>query len=133
HSPGCLKWTGLTERVQALPERVQALPPHAAQGNFDHELPVLASRKAGRRKARSFTAGAPAAAAREPVAIIGISGRYPKAGSLQEYWDNLRRGQDCITEIPEERWSKEGFFQPDPQEAAAQGKSYSKWGGFIDG
>ncbi|WP_226002062.1 beta-ketoacyl synthase N-terminal-like domain-containing protein, partial [Paenibacillus sp. BJ-4] len=34
---------------------------------------------------------------------------------------------------PEERWSKEGFFQPDPQEAAAQGKSYSKWGGFIDG
>ncbi|WP_197029838.1 beta-ketoacyl synthase N-terminal-like domain-containing protein, partial [Paenibacillus sp. 1-18] len=41
--------------------------------------------------------------------------------------------KDCITEIPEERWPKEGFFHPDPQEAAVQGKSYSKWGGFIDG
>ncbi|WP_155983782.1 phosphopantetheine-binding protein, partial [Paenibacillus sp. 1-18] len=71
HSQGCLKWTGLTERVQALPEQ------HAAQRNFEDELPVLASRKAGRRKACRFTAEVPAAATREPVAIIGISGRYP--------------------------------------------------------
>ena len=36
-------------------------------------------------------------------------------------------------EIPEERWPLEGFYHPDRQEAVAQGKSYSKWGGFIEG
>jgi hypothetical protein len=34
------------------------------------------------------------------IAIIGISGRYPKAGNVEEYWRNLRDGVDCITEIP---------------------------------
>ncbi|WP_196233324.1 beta-ketoacyl synthase N-terminal-like domain-containing protein, partial [Paenibacillus polymyxa] len=30
-------------------------------------------------------------------------------------------------------WTMEGFFDPDSQEAVANGKSYSKWGGFIEG
>ena len=69
----------------------------------------------------------------EPVAIIGISGRFPQAKTLQEYWENLKAGRDCITEIPQERWPLEGFYHSDPQEAVAQGKSYSKWGGFMEG
>ncbi|OMF64818.1 hypothetical protein BK143_26915, partial [Paenibacillus peoriae] len=50
-----------------------------------------------------------------------------------EYWENLKAGKDCVTEIPRERWTMEGFFHPDSQEAVANGKSYSKWGGFIEG
>jgi acyl transferase domain-containing protein/thioesterase domain-containing protein/acyl carrier protein/SAM-dependent methyltransferase len=69
----------------------------------------------------------------EPIAIIGISGRYPQAKNPKEYWENLKAGKDCVTEMAGERWSLEGFFHPDPQQAVAQGKSYSKWGGFIDG
>ncbi|HOG03929.1 MAG TPA: beta-ketoacyl synthase N-terminal-like domain-containing protein, partial [Accumulibacter sp.] len=75
----------------------------------------------------------PAAGVSEPIAIIGISGRYPQARTLAEYWDNLKAGRDCIAEIPDERWPLQGFFEPDHQLAVAQGKSYSKWGGFIDG
>ncbi|WP_145968961.1 SDR family NAD(P)-dependent oxidoreductase [Streptomyces hyaluromycini] len=70
---------------------------------------------------------------REPIAIIGMSGRYPQADSLKEYWENLEAGRDCITEIPGDRWELEGFYHPDPVEAVEQRKSYGKWGGFVNG
>ncbi|GMQ63945.1 SDR family NAD(P)-dependent oxidoreductase [Vallitalea maricola] len=69
----------------------------------------------------------------EPIAIIGVSGRYPRADKLEDFWKNLETGRDCITEIPEERWSIENFYQEDISEAVSKGKSYSKWGGFIEG
>lgn len=69
----------------------------------------------------------------EPIAIIGMSGRYPQAKDLDEYWENLKAGKDCLTEIPPERWPLEGFYNPDVHEAVAQGKSYCKVGGFMDG
>ncbi|MCP5002639.1 MAG: SDR family NAD(P)-dependent oxidoreductase, partial [Planctomycetes bacterium] len=68
----------------------------------------------------------------DPIAIIGISGMYPQAETLDHYWQNLKAGKDCITEIPSNRWSLEGFYHPNAQEAVEQGKSYSKWGGFVD-
>ncbi|PKM52637.1 MAG: hypothetical protein CVV02_00435 [Firmicutes bacterium HGW-Firmicutes-7] len=63
------------------------------------------------------------------IAIIGMSGRYPMANNLNEFWENLKAGKDCITEIPEERWDKDEYYDPDKN---AKGKSYSKWGGFIE-
>lgn len=75
---------------------------------------------------------APASARDGAIAIIGLSGCYPHAASPAEFWNNLREGLDCIDEIPTERWSMEGFFEPDRQQAVAQGKSYGKWGGFVD-
>jgi acyl transferase domain-containing protein len=68
----------------------------------------------------------------EPVAIIGISGIYPQAATLDEFWTNLEAGRNCIREIPPDRWALEGFYDPDVERALEQGKSYSKWGGFID-
>ena len=64
------------------------------------------------------------------VAIIGVSGRYPQAGNIQEFWNNLRDGRDCITEIPQERWDHSLYFDADKNKP---GKTYSKWGGFLDG
>ncbi|MED1915622.1 SDR family NAD(P)-dependent oxidoreductase [Bacillus thuringiensis] len=64
------------------------------------------------------------------IAIIGVSGRYPQASNIQEFWNNLRDGKDCITEIPQERWDHSLYFDEDKNR---QGKAYSKWGGFIDG
>jgi polyketide synthase PksN len=37
------------------------------------------------------------------IAIVGMSGRYPKAKNLDELWSNLLDGKDCIETIPEER------------------------------
>lgn len=65
---------------------------------------------------------------RDDIAIIGISGRYPMANTLDEFWDNLCSGKDCITEIPEERWDYRPIFHPDPDR---NGTIYCKWGSFI--
>src|SRR5581483_12224831 len=64
------------------------------------------------------------------VAIVGLSGRYPKARDLKEYWTNLTQGVDCISEIPTERWDSQRYFDAD---RSKPGKRYSKWGGFIEG
>ncbi|WP_432103582.1 SDR family NAD(P)-dependent oxidoreductase [Streptomyces sp. bgisy091] len=64
----------------------------------------------------------------EPIAIVGVSGRYPMADTLDEFWANLRQGRDCITEIPKSRWDHARYYDP---AADAPGKSYSKWGGFL--
>lgn len=66
----------------------------------------------------------------DEIAIIGVSGRYPMADDLEEFWDNLKDGKDCITEIPKERWDHSIFYDPDKEK---RGSVYSKWGGFING
>ncbi|NDV85374.1 SDR family NAD(P)-dependent oxidoreductase [Aurantimonas aggregata] len=76
---------------------------------------------------------AASAPANEPIAIIGMSGTYPDAPDLGVFWDNLVAGHDAVRELPPERWSLDDVFEPDPDEAVAQGKSYSKWGAFLDG
>ncbi|MEX3605205.1 MAG: SDR family NAD(P)-dependent oxidoreductase [Burkholderia sp.] len=68
-----------------------------------------------------------------PIAIVGLAGRYPQAADLDAFWRNLREGRDCIVEVPAERWPLDGFYEPDPDRAIASGRSYGKWGGFLEG
>jgi len=45
----------------------------------------------------------PVGDAPEAVAIIGMSGRFPGAGNLAEFWENLRAGRETISRFaPEE-------------------------------
>jgi len=64
------------------------------------------------------------------IAIIGLAGRFPKARNMHDFWQLLRDGQDCITEIPLERWDHARYFDQDKTQL---GKTYGQWGGFIDG
>ncbi|GAX60250.1 beta-ketoacyl synthase [Candidatus Scalindua japonica] len=64
------------------------------------------------------------------IAIIGLSGRYPGARNINEFWKNLRDGKDCITEVPKDRWDHNLYFDEDKNKS---GKTYSKWGGFLEG
>ncbi|KTT67251.1 hypothetical protein NS383_01830 [Pseudomonas oryzihabitans] len=64
------------------------------------------------------------------VAIIGLAGRYPQARNLDEFWQVLSEGRDCISEIPLERWDHARYYSGDED---APGKTYARWGGFIDG
>ena len=70
-----------------------------------------------------------APAADQDIAIVGVAGRFPRARDMAEFWENLRSGRDCITEVPRDRWDAEKWFDADP---SREGKIYAKWGGFID-
>ncbi|ARU60252.1 hypothetical protein CBW65_03625 [Tumebacillus avium] len=39
----------------------------------------------------------------DDIAIIGMSGRAPLANDLDEYWQNISSGTDCITDFPDSR------------------------------
>ena len=67
------------------------------------------------------------------IAIIGLSGRYPGSNTLDEFWTLLESGKSGISEIPSDRWALEGFYEKNKKKAVQEGKSYSKWGGFLDG
>ncbi len=62
------------------------------------------------------------------IAVIGVAGRYPMAGDIEEFWHNLVEGRDCVTTVPADRWLMEGFYDPE----GGPGRSYAKWGGFLD-
>ncbi len=65
----------------------------------------------------------------EPIAIIGISCRFPGAEGPEAFWRSLCQGVDAIREIPNDRWSAEALYHPDP---AAPGKMVTRLGGFLD-
>ncbi|XMB24952.1 SDR family NAD(P)-dependent oxidoreductase [Paenibacillus sp. BR2-3] len=71
----------------------------------------------------------PAETKRDDIAIIGLSGQYPMADTLDEFWEVLRKGQDCVTEIPKDRWDYNKDFHP---EKGKKNKVYTKWGAFMN-
>lgn len=37
------------------------------------------------------------------IAIIGMSGRFPMAKNIYEYWENLKNGRECFTQLNDEQ------------------------------
>lgn len=69
---------------------------------------------------------------KEPIAIIGMSARFPEADNINTLWNNLKENTACFEEIPEKRWDMDPFFESDKEKAKEEGKSYCKWGGFLN-
>ncbi len=95
------------------------------------DQPAKESQRERDRKSLTVDRPSSSSAAPQEIAIIGLAGRYPKANDIRAFWDVLRAGTDCITEIPKHRWDINRFFDPDPEKAAA-GKMYARWGAFLD-
>nr|WP_322664020.1 beta-ketoacyl synthase N-terminal-like domain-containing protein [Dendronalium sp. ChiSLP03b]MDZ8207924.1 beta-ketoacyl synthase N-terminal-like domain-containing protein [Dendronalium sp. ChiSLP03b] len=66
----------------------------------------------------------------EPIAIVGMSCRFPGAKDLESFWQVLRDGVDATTEVPSSRWDTDAFYDPNPE---TPGKMYVRRGGFLDG
>jgi 3-oxoacyl-(acyl-carrier-protein) synthase len=67
----------------------------------------------------------------EEIAIIGMACRLPKSNNINDFWNILKAGQDCIEEVPLGRWVEFGdWYHPNPEN---QGTASSKYGGFIEG
>lgn len=66
----------------------------------------------------------------EDIAIIGISGRFPLSNTLEELWEHLKAGHNCITEVPNNRWSTSLAQTLSGDELQYLDKRY--YGGFLD-
>ncbi len=64
----------------------------------------------------------------EPIAIIGMAGRFPDADNIEQFWDNLYKGHDPVREIPADRWNADLFYDEDPD---SPGKTYCQSGAFL--
>ncbi len=84
----------------------------------------------GRNAAGVVNRKAPAAGAAQgtDIAVIGMSGRFPGAATVREFWQNLAAGCGFVTEVPADRWSIDEYYDPDP---GNQHASISKWGAFL--
>ena len=138
-----LRQTATSERgllYGATPRTECPLPPGEGQGEGGSEgtKAELVGRTMLPRQPWRFTRpmhGARSDGAQEPppaeaqlhdVAIIGLAGRYPGAERLDQFWENLKLGRDCIREIPAEAWNYHAIYDPERQR---QNAIACKWGG----
>src|SRR5579883_1285660 len=59
----------------------------------------------------------------EPIAVIGMSCRFPGADTPEDFWQLLRNGGDAIREIPADRWDISRYYDAVP---ATPGKMYTR-------
>ncbi|MCP5007230.1 MAG: methyltransferase, partial [Planctomycetes bacterium] len=129
----------VTENYKSQIENVRALSP---DGSDLRDVVVAAenevSKVSNQRKSRvysrtsqpsSYNRNRTSVSTEYPeIAIIGMSGQFPKAKDINEFWENLISGVDGVTELPLHILNQARYFSPEKQ----QGKTYCKWGGFLE-
>nr|WP_086844476.1 type I polyketide synthase [Amycolatopsis kentuckyensis] len=103
---------------------------------FDYPTPAavagfLRTRVDGSAPVRPRPAARAKPGADEPIAIVGMSCRYPGgAGNPDQLWDLIAGRVDAITPIPGDRgWDVERLYDTEP---GKPGRIYTREGGFLE-
>ncbi|WP_152629653.1 non-ribosomal peptide synthetase/type I polyketide synthase [Haliangium ochraceum] len=65
----------------------------------------------------------------EPIAIVGMACRFPKAPTPEAFWHLLANATDAIGVVPRTRWDADAWFA---LKGDTPGKMNTRWGGFLD-
>ncbi|CAG8395028.1 unnamed protein product [Penicillium salamii] len=66
----------------------------------------------------------------EPMAIIGMSARYPgEASTPAGFWEMISNGRSAHTEVPADRWNVDSWYHPDQDR---KGTTNVKTGCFLE-
>ncbi|MEU8824620.1 SDR family NAD(P)-dependent oxidoreductase [Streptomyces sp. NPDC048636] len=104
---------------------------------FDHPSPVAVARllvsqiTVDPASVRTRTARPRRVDSGEPLAIVGMSCRFPGGvSSPEELWELVSQGRDAMGPFPADRgWDLERLYDPDPDQV---GTVYTRAGGFVD-
>ncbi|MGP3923754.1 SDR family NAD(P)-dependent oxidoreductase [Streptomyces sp. 8N616] len=132
HEIGFDSLTALQLRNRLVKATGLALP---ATLLFDHPTPLamaehLLTELLGERSTAGPATTAVARVSDEPIAIVGMSCRYPGGvGSPEDLWRLVSEGAEAISELPGDRgWDVERLYDPDPEHP---GTTYARHGGFL--
>ncbi|MCX2765046.1 polyketide synthase, partial [Aquimarina muelleri] len=65
----------------------------------------------------------------QAIAVIGMAGQFPEAKDVEEFWQNIAGGKNCIREVSKERWDIDTYYS---EGEVVSGKTYSKWMGALE-
>ncbi|MDT3399190.1 acyltransferase domain-containing protein, partial [Streptomyces sp. B1866] len=96
----------------------------------DHLHTLLFGRRATRTPTGADDGHALAPSSGEPIAVVGMAGRFPGgAQTPEELWQLVAAGTDAMSPFPVDRgWDPQEFYDPDP---ARPGTYYQREGGFL--
>lgn len=63
----------------------------------------------------------------QPIAIVGLSCRFPQAVGKEAYWEMLCKGKNIISKMPDERWN----LLKGSTEQALRDDTHPYYGGFL--
>ncbi|CAM5390977.1 Erythronolide synthase, modules 3 and 4 OS=Streptomyces lavendulae subsp. lavendulae OX=58340 GN=eryA4 PE=4 SV=1 [Streptomyces lavendulae subsp. lavendulae] len=102
---------------------------------FDHPTPLALTRFLrgeilGGEADAGPPGGVPSVSVDEPIAIVGMSCRYPGGvRSPEDLWRLVAEGGDAVGGFPVDRgWALDSLYHPDPDHV---GTSYAREGGFL--
>ncbi|MCK0471883.1 SDR family NAD(P)-dependent oxidoreductase [Halalkalibacter sp. APA_J-10(15)] len=92
------KYTNINKIIDYLSQKVKVEDVEEKLTPIKQKTDIFQERQVEKNKAQE-------------VAVIGVSGRFPKANNLEALWGVLTIGEDCVTTVPTDRWKvKEGYF-----------------------
>src|SRR6266498_923953 len=113
------------------PGATPAAPSEGSPLSRSATVTKYAVKKLASWRSRTSTRGAGATStySSQPIALIGMAGQFPQAKNLEEFWQNIAEGRNCITQVPSHRWDVHAYYQPG---AAVAGRTNSQWIGALE-